>query len=244
MNKLEPRSLLELWERGAQATNATRALLLMQAALPHVERDALVHASVGSRDAWLLTLREALFGSRIECLLPCPACGQRIELDFRVSDVRSHHAAPGQHCEVARAGSTHRFRVPTSADLLAIERQTDAPSAERQLLLRLWQPAGGVSGIDPVPEWMEDVAADVARAIGEADAQAEVLLHLSCPGCGCVAEHIFDIAAHVWCELDHWARAMLRKVHALASRYGWSEDAIVGMSPVRRQAYLGLIGEA
>ena len=244
MHTLGPRMLLEIWERGVQASNASRALLLMGAALPQVDPDALLNASIGHRDAWLLSLRDALFGSRVECLLPCPACGQQIELDFRVGDIRAPHAPPGQLCEVGGAGPARRFRVPTSADLLAIECERDPAAAERRLLARLWEPAEGESRTLDAPAWLAELAGDVAQALREQDSQAEVLLQLSCPNCGGRAEETFDIAAHLWCELDHWARAMLRKVHALASRYGWSEDFIVGMSPARRQAYLALAGEA
>lgn len=244
MHTLEPRVLLNIWERGVHASNVTRALLLMGAALPQVNQDSLMHASIGHRDAWLLTLRETLFGSRIECLLPCPQCGQQIELDFRVSDIRAPHARPQHVCEVTGAGGVRRFRVPTSADLLAIEGERDVPAAERQLLARLWEAPDAERETVQAPEWIAQVGDAVAKAIAEADAQAEVLLDLSCPSCGRRTEETFDIAAHLWCELDHWARAMLRKVHALASRYGWSEDCILGMGTARRQAYLCLIGEA
>jgi hypothetical protein len=236
--------LLQIWERGVHASNVRRALLLMGAALPEVNHESLMHASIGHRDAWLLTLRETLFGSRIECLLPCPACAEQIELNFRVSDIRAPHALPRHVCEVMGAGSVRRFRVPTSADLLAIEGERDVQAAERQLLARLWE-TPDAEGVTPrAPEWLAQVHGAVAQAIAEADAQAEVRLALSCPSCGLRTEESFDIAAHLWCELDHWARAMLRKVHALASRYGWSEDCILGMGTARRQAYLGLIGEA
>lgn len=243
MHTLEPRALLHIWECGVHASNVTRALLLMGAALPQVNHESLLHATIGHRDAWLLTLRETLFGSRIECLLRCPACAEQIELDFRVSDIRAPHARPEHVCEVMGAGTVRRFRVPTSADLLAIEGERDVPAAERQLLQRLWEVPDAERGTARAPEWLAQAQGAVARAIAEADAQAEVLLTLSCPSCGLRTEESFDIAAHLWCELDHWARAMLRKVHALASRYGWSEDCILGMGAARRQAYLGLIGE-
>jgi len=244
MHTLEPRSLLRVWESGVHASPTMRGLLLMGAALPAVDANALMHASIGHRDAWLLSLREALFGARLECLLPCPACGERIELDFCVSDIRAPHAQPQHLCDVATDGATMRFRVPTSADLLAIEGERDALAAERMLFQRLWTGTVEAPHAEFSPTCLVEIADAVTHAISEADRQAEVLLELSCPACGKQSQQMFDIAGHLWCELDHWARGLLHKVHALACRYGWSEDCILGMSPARRQAYLTLIGEA
>ena len=244
MHMLDTRALLSVWERGLGASPAMRGLLLFGAALPEVDGDALMDASIGHRDAWLLSLREALFGAGIECLLPCPACAQRIELDFRVDDIRAPHARPGQLCEVQAGATGLRFRLPTSADLLASEGQHDAQAAELLVLQRCW--AGTVEAPrSPMPQaFAADVVSAAADAMGEADRQAEVLLDLACPACGHRSRQLFDIAAHLWCELDHWARRMLQKVHVLAGRYGWSEDCILGMSAARRQAYLDLIGAA
>lgn len=242
MHTLEPQALLRVWESGVHASPTMRGLLLMGAALPQADLDGLMSSSIGHRDAWLLSLREALFGARIECLLPCPACGQRIELDFCVSDIRAPHAEPQHLCEVVADGSALRFRVPTSADLLAIEGERNGQTAERMLLQRLWTATAEVPHAELSPALMVEVADALAHALGEADRQAEVLLELACPACGQQSEQMFDIASHLWCELDHWARGLLQKVHALACRYGWSEDCILGMSTARRQAYLALIG--
>ena len=244
MHTLEPQALLRVWESGVHASPVTRGLLLMGAALPQMDADALMHSSIGHRDAWLLSLHEVLFGARIECLLPCPTCGQRIELDFRVSDIRAPHAQPQHLCEVVADGAAMRFRVPTSADLLAIEGERDAQVAELMLLQRLRAGTQAAPQAELPPVRQTGVADAVTHAVGEADRQAEVLLKLACPACGQECEEIFDIAAHLWCELDHWARRLLQKVHALASHYGWSEDCILGMSTARRQEYLALIGAA
>lgn len=238
----EPRELLQIWERGVHQSAVARGLLLLQAALPQAETEALMNASIGHRDAWLLNLREALFGAGIECLMPCPACGQRIELDFQVGDVRVRHAEPGQVCEVDDGGGVLRFRLPTTADLLAIENVPDAASAQARLLQRCL--IGDTAEPQAERVLVERTWQAVEQAMSEADPQAEVLLALACPACAHASLQIFDIAAHLWLELDHWARGMLQKVHALASRYGWREDDILRLSPARRQAYLQLTGGA
>ena len=237
MDALQDAELLTVWERGCAASATARGLLLLAIALD--DRPAsLASASVGHRDAWLLTLRERLFGDAIECLASCAACGERIEVAFTVDAVRAPHALPGRTCQAVIDGVARRFRVPTSADLLAIER-LDASVAERALFDRC--------EVDAAP----DVAvldasgrALVASAMSRADGQAEVLLDVVCPACGHAGREVFDIVAHLWAELDHWARATLARVHALASRYGWSEAAILRLSKPRRRAYLDLIGAA
>ncbi|OUL98523.1 hypothetical protein [Variovorax sp. JS1663] len=240
MHPHDPRELLKVWESGVQASHTQRGLLLLGVALPQSDADALARAGIGHRDAWLLTLRETLFGSDVACVLPCPACGEHIELTFGVGDIRAGHAEHGQICEVSAAGSTGRFRLPTSADLLAVEHESDAQAAERLLLTRLWDGPGPM----PPTQLPCELADAAAAAMSEADRQADVLLELCCPACNRRNQAPFDIAGYLWRELDRWALDLLQCVHVLASRYGWSEDCILAMSPARRGAYLDLMGRA
>lgn len=235
MHPPEPRDLLSAWERGSGGAPVVRGLLLLGLAVPGAAPEDLLHASIGHRDAWLLSLRECLFGSRLECLLPCPACREGIELSFDIADVRAPHALPGQ---VRTLAGGQQLRAPTSADLLAIGHLSDATQAEQQLLARCHLNAGGGPEASAVAEW----ASAAGEALGRLDEQAEVVLALDCPACAHHASQPFDILAHLWVELDHWARGMLRRVHAIASRYGWSEADILALSTARRQAYLDLIG--
>ncbi|HEX6740508.1 MAG TPA: hypothetical protein VF079_01770, partial [Sphingomicrobium sp.] len=80
----------------------------------------------------------------------------------------------------------------------------------------------------------------VEIAAGQADPQADIVLGLACPDCGAEAQLPFDIAHHVWSQLDHWARAMLAAIDALAARYGWGEGEILALGAKRRQHYLDL----
>ncbi|MEW7847655.1 hypothetical protein AB2N08_03045 [Massilia aurea] len=229
----DARELLRVWETGAHASPTRRGVLLMGAALPLLPVEALLGASIGHRDAWLLNLREALFGSHIECLTSCPRCGEQSEIAFQTTDIRATHAAPQHQCHIGEA----RFRLPDSADLLAIEGVRDAAAAEQALLQRC-----RLDDADKPGPFGAGIAEAAILAMSRADPQAEVLLALACPACGHRSTALFDIVAHLWCELDHWAGSMLRKVHVLASRYGWSEDSILAMSGARRAAYLDLAG--
>ncbi|MGH8445497.1 MAG: hypothetical protein ACREVL_09520, partial [Solimonas sp.] len=53
---------------------------------------------------------------------------------------------------------------------------------------------------------------------------------------------LIDIAEALWQELRSRAEKILLEVDALASAYGWSEEQVLALSPVRRAAYLQLAG--
>ena len=67
-------------------------------------------------------------------------------------------------------------------------------------------------------------------------------LSLSCPDCGHCWDVPFDIVSYFWGELHVWAQRVLREVHTLASAYGWREADILGLSPLRRELYLQMVG--
>jgi hypothetical protein len=75
-------------------------------------------------------------------------------------------------------------------------------------------------------------------AMAQHDPDADVRITLACPACGDRSQAHFDIVSYLWSELDDWAQRVLADVHVLARAYGWSEDAILALSPSRRQIYL------
>lgn len=233
--------LLNVWERGADKPATLRALLLMSAICPENDSQALAHWNIGQRDHLLLDLRATLFGPEVHCLTDCPHCGEPIELDFRIDDIRVPHGTAGRTYHAAASGYDVQFRLPDSTDLLALEGETPA-NAERRLLERCVLGARTHDGDVEVASLPNAVRAVVSQGMSEADPQAEVLLDVSCPACASVSPAPFDIVSHLWAELDAWARRMLREVDALARVYGWSEDEILRLSAARRRAYLDLVG--
>jgi hypothetical protein len=81
----------------------------------------------------------------------------------------------------------------------------------------------------------------LSRRMDELDPQADIRMQLTCPRCAHQWETLFDIASILWHEINHWAERMLLTVHRLAKAYGWSEQDILSMSPIRRQFYLELV---
>jgi len=230
MNVPQASALMEAWGRGTGRSSTERALLLLGLALPAADPETLSHFSIGYRDAWLLSLRESLFGSAIACLARCAACDEEISVDFAVADIRTSYAEPGAVVTLAAEGGEVRLRLPDSADLLAIEGASDPGEAGRLLLERCLLGETAAAG--------DTLFEAASRALGEADPQAELSLAVDCPVCGARTDAPFDIAAHLWSDLDDWAGAQLRDVDRLARRYGWSEAEILAMSPVRRRVYL------
>ena len=74
------------------------------------------------------------------------------------------------------------------------------------------------------------------------DPDADVSIAFECPACGAAWLSRFDIVSYFWGELDDWAQRLLAEVHALARAYGWSEAAILALSPTRRRFYLEMVG--
>ena len=99
-----------------------------------------------------------------------------------------------------------RFRLPTSADLLAIK-------SPEQLLERCL-----LNGGDQVAE---NVRAAIGEKMSDADAMADIHLALNCPSCEHKWEAPFDIVAFLWREISAAARRLLPDGPTLPSAYGW-----------------------
>ncbi|HEV2844284.1 MAG TPA: phage baseplate protein [Thermoanaerobaculia bacterium] len=236
MRPLSAQELLDAWERGLGEPPVRRALLLVAAACPGADSEDLARESVGRRDARLLTLREWTFGPRLVSLASCPICAERLETSFDVADIRvaSHEDVAEEPITLTVSGIELTFRLPNSADLLALTAAENVDGARRRLLGRCLLGTGA-------DDLSEDALQAVARRMAEADPQGDVELSLICPACGHSWLAAFDIASFFWTEVDAWARVLLHEIHILASAYGWRESDILALSPWRRRSYLELI---
>jgi hypothetical protein len=240
--------LLWVWECGATRDAVQRALTLLEAAHPGVSEPALAQLCIGQRNALLLTLREWTFGPQMSSVAACPNCGQRLELDYSVADIR---AEPDSllGAEVQQAGPLAlrtegyevQFRLPNSLDLSALVGHAELATARQTLLARCVL-AARHNDVDVAAEQLpEGVVASIAAHMEQADPQADMRLSLACPACGCQWQAALDIALYFWNEIDAWAYRMLHDVHTLALTYGWREADILAMSPRRRQFYLDMV---
>jgi uncharacterized protein (UPF0212 family) len=238
--------LLQTWERGQRQLHIEKALTLLAAAHPDSAREALATLSIGQRDAGLISLREQLFGSHLSSLTDCPACGERLELNFNVNDIRVSTSPTDYTVSLHEAGYELQLRLPNSLDLL---RLTDCVSRD-DMRSRLFEqciihvthkaPAESTTQPDEMPEQIVELAIE---RLGKADPQADVEIALNCPECGHKWHTAFDIVSYLWSELQAWVMQLFREVHLLASAYGWHESDILNMTAQRRQCYLELLSQ-
>jgi hypothetical protein len=235
--------LLQVWERGLGQQPVQRALALLAATSPDTEPEELARLSIGQRDARLLSLREQTFGPRIASVATCPNCGEGLELNLEVDELRAaSEGEPAAVLSLNAAGYETQFRLPNSLDLIAIASGHEQADHRRVVLARCLLSAsqnGEGRSFEQLPAEVLDA---IVEEMGRADPQADIRLGLSCPSCSHRWSMPFDIVSYFWSELNAWASRALREVHILASAYKWHEKDILALSPLRRQIYLQMVG--
>jgi hypothetical protein len=86
--------LLALWERCGVLSGRRRSAALASAASVEDSAADPQASTLGERNAALLALREAWFGSRLALTAACPHCREQLELDLDLSDLprgEAHH---------------------------------------------------------------------------------------------------------------------------------------------------------
>jgi hypothetical protein len=234
--------VLSAWEAGAEASPVERAVAVAAYAAPPGE--AVGEWTIGQRDGLLLDLQAAAFGREIELVTSCPACDEALELAFDAAEVHSAFGEAGVEHELEdpAGGVRLAFRLPSSADLLAVVGLADVDAARRALAERCIVRAerdGGPVAAREVPETALDALA--ARA-AELDPQADLELALACAECGHRWSTRFDVADHVWRSLDVRAHALMGEVAALGAAFGWTEAEVLRLPRGRRRRYLELAG--
>lgn len=238
MNNIAAAELLDIWEQGLYQPPLQRIFILLVATFPDKTPAELLELSIGQRDVLLLRLREHLFGQRLLNTARCLQCGERIEWESSVADYFVQATELAESFELREADYMLRFRLPNSLDVAAAVNAGDTDIILIRCVLHAEQ-NGEECATEKLPDF---VLQKLAEKIEEADPLAEIRLQLNCPACADDWEVVFDIASFLWAELNDWAERMLRTIHKLAAGYGWSEQDILALSPVRRQLYSGMLG--
>ena len=223
MTAVTEASLLAAWEAALPRPRRDRALVLA-GVVTGVSTDGLQDLPIGAVDAYLLDLREGCFGAMLDCLVDCPGCGEELEANVDVAELRFPPAEEHTR-EVNVGGRSLVVRALTSRDLLA--------TGDRGSLVRRCLAEGDVT---------DDVLDLVGNIIDELDPQAAPAVELDCPNCRRTWMAPFDIADFVWQEVDRCARRTLHEIHVLAAAYGWREDDVLALTPLRRSYYLQAAG--
>jgi hypothetical protein len=244
MRGLSAREILALWEVGQSQNPADRALTLLAAWCPKTPREDLEQMNIGERDARLLAFRESLFGPQFSGLAHCPECNAGLELAFHSSEVRTGDSPESAGPFSFSVGDCEfTCRLPNSADLLAAVRNGKADLVSAALFERCLLEKRR-DGVEIATASLPAAAVDaIVSEMARRDPQADIRFALVCPDCSHRWEAIFDIVSFAWNEISAWAGRLLRQVHTLAMAYGWREIDILSMSPLRREAYLEMLGE-
>jgi hypothetical protein len=214
------------------------------------DADAVRDLTVGDREALALHLRRLSFGDRMACVVSCPECRERLDLELSVDQLlvpAYPDARPGYETTIAEAepGYRVRFRLPTGRDQEEAGSVASGPTDSADVILaRCIEDVSGVDqpGGEPrAPNLTELIAAHVPALMAELDPQAVLNLDMRCPSCGHDFVVPFSPSAFLVREVVERSQRLIAEVHALAMTYHWSESAILRLPSRRRQAYLDLL---
>ena len=238
----EPTSWDELFVVETTLDAPRAALELAQRVVIGVEADPIDWSSLPAvdLDAAVLTVRRAWMGDDVRADAVCPdaGCRERIEVAFNLADYLEHHRPrpPRRTTLVASGGwfvlegTSVRFRVPTVAD--RIEASSD--TAPLEALTR--------ACVDP-PQVPRAVARRLDTALSALAPRLDDLVGGHCPACGQAVTMRFDPLSYTLLELGQLFAGIHHQIHALASAYGWPEEAILALPRRRRVRYAALIAD-
>lgn len=240
MRALTASEIIHLWETAYSFHPIDQALSILQQVMPGHTREQLAEMPLGQRDALLLSLRQLTFGDALPGKDNCPQCNETVEFALSCTALLANNPEPRRKRLVVDEYDV-TVRPLTSFDLGAAANAPTLHSA-RSLLLQhcaeevLYQ--GVTTPVQALPQSLQNSIAETALA---ADPQAEKVLELSCPSCKNEWQSILDIGHILWKEIAAWAQRLLLEVHQLATAYGWTEDEILQLGPVRRASYLQMV---
>lgn len=227
--------VLQIWESASTEPAVRMGLELLAMTGEDASR-----LTIGAFDARLLRLRGGMFGPVMQAAATCPSCGNRLELEVDTARLPVHadDRQVREGFEIDVDGYHILCRLPQAGDAREAA-LCNGPAEARSLLLRRCVTQARRDGATVPPEELPD---SVCLAIGERmaaeDPEALLSLAVECPCCLHSWEAPLDVAAYLAREVGAWALRLLSDVHALASRYGWSEREILEMSPKRRAIYM------
>ncbi len=189
-------------------------------------------------EALLLLLRRAALGDLVcaEARCAVPECASRVDVDFHISECLAAHKVRRRRSLrqgdkqgwFSFDGESVLFRLPTCADLAAIELENEPRSA---LVHRCIEPAG-------IPGRLRR---RVERAMEAMAPRLSQSMTGRCPECNQAFDFYFDVYGFVLRELRNHAASVYQDVHLLALHYKWPERQILEMPRSRRIQYAEML---
>jgi hypothetical protein len=237
---LDGEEILRAWEAAAAAEPLGRSAAVLREVLPDLPVDAEA-LPVGGCDTLLLALRVGTFGAALSGVTSCPDCDADVDVDADAAAVLAGLPAVEADCareqQLEHGGYRVRYRLPNTTDLHNAADADDPVAAIAERCVHSAERDGVAVAFADLPE---DVLGDVAAHMAASDPGADVRLRVCCPECGAEWSARLDLGAIFHAELTGAALQILGEIDELASRYGWSEQQILALSPTRRRTYLQL----
>jgi hypothetical protein len=232
MAGLGPRDVLAAWEAASAQDRVRRAATLLAVTRGGPSGEAAAF-DVGTRDVLLAGLLCSVVGGQVPACADCPGCGVVLDVLVDVAAVAALPVhEPGERLSVLVDGIEVPFRLPTTADLIAVG-GLPADQARAALL-------AACLGAEPGTAIEPETGAAVETAMEQAAPAGAVDLIARCVGCGLESVLPLDMPVLVWAEIEAQVSALLQDVHALAASYGWTEADVLDLSPRRRALYLAM----
>jgi len=206
-------------------------------------RDAVRSLTIGDREALLLQLRRLMLGDRLACVISCPGCKEKLDLEIDITDILQPASDAMDHeheLTIERESgetTTVRFRLPegTDQETVASLALTDVEAAADLLLRRC------ILSVSNGGEVTDELHEPLAARMSELDSQAEINVMANCDACGGSFSLIFDAATFFLQELEAQFQRLYREVHLLAFHYHWGLADILNLSGSERRKFLELL---
>jgi len=122
-------ALLQAFDSGENSSPGERGLILLGLAAPSLAEEDRESLTVGRRDAILIDLFERLFGDVTTALALCPSCGEQLEFDVPLADIRIPTPADRpDRFKLCWSGHEIAYRLPQTRDLAALGAEPGHPA--------------------------------------------------------------------------------------------------------------------
>lgn len=231
------RAALDVDFEDSSAPQLVTALLTLH--VPELDADALWALSVGDRIHALLAILGRAYEGPLWVERRCAneACGEPIEIDLSPAELLAlANTTHDAWTVVDHGGQRLAVRRPTGQDQL--EWQLRSFDDEAQALREV---AAGLLASDAPTELDDALVTAVDAALAELDPLVCLELTVVCPYCDQDHSYEIDVLELILARFRERQNSVLVDVHALASRYHWSETEILAVPAKRRDRYLALI---
>jgi hypothetical protein len=217
-------------EAAVVADRPGMATLLLERLIAGIDGEALdvLALPVAVHDRLLASVYTLEYGENVSCQATCGACAQPFQFRFALPALLASQDEAA--AEAGLPGAHGCWETPSGARLRPPDLRDAAAGAPEGLLARIAQ--------SPVPaEKVEDLAAFLEKA----SPILAIDLDTGCPDCGASQSVAFDLARFLVRAIAVERPFLIREIHLIAARYGWSHSEIMALPRADRRAFATLI---